>query len=130
MKTKTMDNLSVEYFLNGFSCSESIIKAGVELGFCDESLIDVATSFSGGMGGGCLCGAISGAQMIIGNEHGRGKTGLARQKAAKLVHEFQKEHKATCCRVLTKGLEFGSPERKNHCKSMVQTAAKILEEIL
>ncbi len=130
MKTKTLSDSAVEHFLNGFSCSEGVVQAAVEHGYCDESLVGVATSFSGGMGSGCLCGAIAGAQMVIGSEHGRDKTGLARQKAAKLVHEFQKEHKVTCCRILTKGFEFGSPERKNHCTAMVQTAAKILEEVL
>ena len=126
---KSIVELAVENFSNGFSCSESIVQAASECGLCDESLVSVATSFSGGMGSGCLCGAISGAQMVIGSEHGREGTGMARQKAAKLVYEFQKKHKVTCCRILTKGLEFGSPERKEHCKAMVQTAAEILEEI-
>ena len=127
---KTLSDLAIENFMNGFSCSESIVKAAAELGLCDEALISVATSFSGGMGAGCLCGAVSGAQMVIGSEHGREKTNLARQKASKFMHEFQKEYKVTCCRVLTKGLEFGSPERKEHCKGMVRTATEILQEII
>jgi len=127
---KTLAELALENFANGFSCSESVIKAAVEPGFCDESLISVSTSFSGGMSSGCLCGAIAGAQMVIGARHGRDKTNLARQKAAELVQGFQKKHKATCCRILTKGFKMGSPERKENCKAMVQTAAEILEEII
>ena len=62
---------AVEYFKNGYSCSESIIKWGIDEGLVPEELLPVATPFSGGMGSGCLCGAIAGAQMIIGYLYGK-----------------------------------------------------------
>ena len=61
-----MKNKAVEYFNNGYSCSESIVKAASEAGLCDSSLISIATSFSGGMSSGCLCGAVAAIQMISG----------------------------------------------------------------
>ena len=62
---------AVEYFNKGYSCSESMIKWAIDEGLVNEELLAVATPFSGGMGVGCLCGAVTGAQMIIGSQYGR-----------------------------------------------------------
>ena len=124
---------AVEYFKNGYSCSESIIKWAIDEGLVDNSLLPVATSFSGGMGVGCLCGAIAGAQMVIGYLYGRdnvaGNELLARSKAKEFIQRFTEVHKATCCRVLTRGLEMASPERKEHCTSMVDFCEKLLKDL-
>ncbi len=129
MKEK-FKNAAVEYFMNGYSCSESIVKASIEFGFASDVLLPVATPFSGGMGTGCLCGAISGAQIVIGFLFGRGKDDKAREYAKKLIEEFKDENGATCCRVLTRGLDFHSPERKQHCVKMVDVSASILFDII
>ena len=50
--------------------------------------------------------------------------------AKKFIEEFKKNHKATCCRVLTAGLDMASPERKAHCTNMVNDCSKILEEMI
>jgi C_GCAxxG_C_C family probable redox protein len=122
-----------EYFNKGFSCSESMIKWAIDEGLASKELLPVATSFSGGMGVGCLCGAIAGAQMIIGAQYGRenlvGNENIARMKAKELVTKFTKAHGATCCRSLTRGLEMGSPDRKSHCTNMVEFCQKIIEEL-
>ena len=124
---------AAEYFNNGFSCSESMIKWAIDEGLVSKELLPVATSFSGGMGVGCLCGAVAGAQMIIGAQFGRenivGNENLARVKAKELVTKFMEVHGATCCRVLTRGLEMGSPERKAHCTNMVEFCQKLVEEL-
>ena len=39
----------------GYSCSESIVMEAIEKGLVPKELLPVATSFSGGMGSGCLC---------------------------------------------------------------------------
>ena len=46
------------------------------------------------------------------------------------MDEFKKNHNATCCRVLTAGMDMASPERKAHCANMVDECSKILEEII
>ncbi|HBH18011.1 MAG TPA: hypothetical protein DDX14_03570, partial [Cyanobacteria bacterium UBA9579] len=74
-----MDNFkenAVNLFQQGYSCSESVVRAAYQSGLIDknidiESLNKVASVFSGGMGNGCLCGAVAGAQMIIGVILGR-----------------------------------------------------------
>ena len=56
---------AVEYFKQGYSCSESIIMYCIDKGICDESLLPIATAFSGGLGNGCLCGAVSGSVALL-----------------------------------------------------------------
>ncbi len=125
---------AAEYFNNGFSCSESLIKWGIDEGLISPEALPLATSFSGGMGSGCLCGAIAGAQMIIGSQFGRensfGNETLARVKAKELIQKFTETHKATCCRVLTRGMEMGSYERKAHCTNMVDECEKLVKELV
>ena len=127
-----MKNKAVEYFNNGYSCSESIVKAASEAGLCDSSLISIATSFSGGMSSGCLCGAVAAIQMISGLHFGKdnsfGNEVCARQKAAFIVEEFKKRNQVTCCRVLSGGLS--GAERKERCSKYVADCCEILEEAL
>lgn len=125
---------AAEYFNKGFSCSESIIKWAIDENLVSEDLLPAATSFSGGMGSGCLCGAIAGAQMVIGSQYGRNNKYdnelLARAKAKELVQKFVEKHNATCCRVLTRGMEMGSPERKAHCTNMVEFCENLVKELI
>lgn len=128
--TKLVD-IAPNYFLNGYSCSESIIQSAIDLGLVPSGLLNVATSFSGGMGSGCLCGAVAGSQMVIGFLHGKNKDNIARQLAKEFYQRFTKTHKVTCCKVLTKDFkDFHSQERKNHCVNMVHDCAMILDEML
>ena len=128
---KKFIDIAPKYFMQGYSCSESMAAAAVELGLADEEIISIATSFSGGMGSGCLCGAIAGSQMIIGLLHGKNKDNTARVLAKEFYQRFTSIHKVTCCKVLTKDFkDFHSPERKNHCVNMVADCAKILDEML
>ena len=129
---KKFADLAPKYFLEeGYSCSESFARAAVELGLADEKIISIATSFSGGMGSGCLCGAVAGAQMIIGLLYGKTKDNTARALAKEFYQKFVEKHKVTCCKILTKNFsDFHSKERKEHCTNMVYDAAKILDEIL
>lgn len=129
---KKFSDLAPKYFLEeGYSCSESIARAAVELGLASEEIISIATSFSGGMGSGCLCGAVAGAQMIIGLLHGKNKDNTARILAKEFYKRFTDKHKVTCCKILTKDFkDFHSPERKQHCTNMVFECSKILDEIL
>lgn len=127
-----MKDKAVVYFKNGYSCSESIIKAASEAGLCDSSLISIATSFSGGMSSGCLCGAVAAVQMISGLHFGKdnsyGNDVCARQKAAFIIEEFKKRNKVTCCRVLSGGLS--GAEKKERCSKYVADCCEILEEAL
>ena len=122
--------VACEYFNNGYSCSESVIKAFSDAGIVSEELVGVATSFSGGMSSGCLCGAIAGSQMVIGALHGKDKDNTARALAKEFVSRFKAEKQATCCKFLSAGYEFSSPERKANCTELVKFCVEILKELL
>ena len=125
---------AIEYFLNGYSCSESIVKAAIDKGLVHESVLPLASGFSGGMGNGCLCGAVAGTQIVIGSLYGRDDKERNGQKARELskkaVEMFKDRNRVTCCKALTAGLIMASPERKQHCTKMVQDCAEIIEELL
>ncbi|MCI1273693.1 MAG: C-GCAxxG-C-C family protein [Clostridiaceae bacterium] len=120
------------YHMNGFSCSESIIKAAIDEGLCDKTLLSCASSFSGGMASGCVCGAIVGIQMVIGynfgKENEKGNENTAIIKAQEAVQKFKEKNKVTCCKILSHGLQ--GMERKMNCQKMIGDAAEILEEIM
>ena len=134
MKSEIVMKKAVDYFLNGYSCSESIVKAAIDKGLVHESVLPLASGFSGGMGNGCLCGAVAGTQLVIGSMYGRddkerdGKK--ARELARKAVAMFKERNRVTCCKALTAGLIMASPERKQHCTKMVSDCAEIIEELL
>lgn len=129
-----MKEKAVNYYKQGYSCSESVVSAAIDEGLCDKSLLAVATAFSGGMSSGCLCGAVAGAQMVLGALYGKNNVNdneeTARVKAKDFIDEFKKKRKATCCKVLSSGFEFHSPERKQNCANLVQECSEILEKLL
>lgn len=123
---------ATDYFMNGYSCSESIIKYAADNGLCPAELLPCATTFSGGMSSGCVCGAVAAAQMVLGYNFGRentkGNEVIARAKAKELVDEFKVRNKVTCCKILSRGLE--GIERKHHCCKMVTDAQEIMDNLV
>ncbi|MDE6137871.1 MAG: C-GCAxxG-C-C family protein [Candidatus Gastranaerophilales bacterium] len=123
---------ATQYYQNGFSCSESIIKACIDENLCPDEFLPAATAFSAGMSSGCLCGAVAAAQMVSGYNFGRNNKFanpiVAREKAATLIGAFKEKNKVTCCRALSSGLEGAA--RKEHCTKLVSDAAEILEELI
>ena len=121
-----------DYFNNGYSCSESILKWAIDEGLCPEELLSCATPFSGGMSSGCLCGAVAGSQMVIGYLFGRnnknGNPENARQYARELVEKFKELNGATCCKVLTRGVD--PQNRKQHCTKMVNDCSEIIKNMI
>lgn len=129
-----MKEKAVNYFKNGYSCSESIVLAAADEGLCDKSFLSIATSFSGGMASGCLCGAVAGSQIVVGSCFGKANSKNNEEKARSMAKEFVDKFKeirnATCCRVLSAGYDFNSPERKQKCFGIVEDCAVILEDLI
>ena len=129
-----MKELAYKYFMEGYSCSESIVQAAVDKGYMSSEALSIATSFSGGMGSKCLCGAVAASQMVIGAMFGKTKTKdgkLARVLAKQFYDNFTSKYKVACCKVLSSGFnDFHSPERRQHCSIMVKDCCDILENIL
>ena len=129
-----MKEKAVNYYKQGYSCSESVVQAAVDSGLCDKSLLSISTAFSGGMSSGCVCGAVAGAQMVLGANFGKNNDcnnqETARMKAKEFMEEFKTKRKATCCKVLSAGYDFQSAERKQNCTSLVKECAEILENLV
>lgn len=127
-------NTAKDYYKKGYSCSESIIKFAVDKGYVTSELLPVATAFSGGMSSGCLCGAVAGSQLVIGCLHGKNEVDsngqAARELAKKFMDEFKAKNKVTCCKALTAGMEFTSPERKANCTRLVGECEEILDSLV
>ncbi len=123
-----------DYFIKGYSCSEAIIKAAIDKGLVHEDMLPLATAFSGGIGSGCLCGAVAGMEMVIGSMYGRDDKERDGRKARELgalsIKKFKEKNKVTCCKLLTIGFVCPSPERKQHCSKIVNDCVEIMEELL
>jgi C_GCAxxG_C_C family probable redox protein len=138
---------AAEIMRKGLNCSQSVVKAfASELGVPEDAAVKMAASFGGGMGRhGYVCGAVSGAAIVIGSKFGNCDPAdtAARDKAyaavGSLLEKFQAEHGTVLCRELIK-FNLRNPEElkrareqgvfANQCPVFVRSAAKILEEIL
>lgn len=133
--------IAEDYYRNGdFYCSEAVVKTIIDEFQIDvsEDVIKMASGFPVGMGGmGCTCGALTGGVMAIGLVYGRSqgkdpKVNKAMELSAKLYQIFCERHKVSCCKVLTRGMEKGSPEHIEQCIAftgeMAYEAAKIIAE--
>lgn len=132
-----------DYYRNGdYFCSEAIVKTikdEFDLQISDH-IIAAASGFPVGMGGsGCTCGAIAGGIIALGLFFGRTeakdeKVNHMMALANELHNEFQNNHKSLCCRVLTRGMELGSPKHMEQCISFTgevaeQVARMIIREL-
>ena len=133
--------IAEDYYRNGdFYCSEAVVKTIIDEFQIDvsEDVVKMASGFPVGMGGmGCTCGALTGGVMAIGLVYGRSqgkdpKVNKAMELSAKLYQIFCERHKVSCCKVLTRGMEKGSPEHMEQCIAftgeMAYEAAKIIAE--
>ena len=138
---------AVELFINNCNCAQAILLTyGTKFGLTDEQAYKLGTGFGGGLGRhGDVCGAVSGAVMVIGLKYGMAKPddNDARTKTFEVVSEFLarfSDHQASIlCRELlgcdlstTQGRDFASEKElfATKCPEFVREAAKLLEEIL
>lgn len=128
---------SVHYFKNGLYCSEAILKAFNEhydLGLAPETL-KIATGFGAGLGASkCCCGSLTGGAMVLSLVAGRSTADESETPAFEAVSalhdKFKQEFGATCCRALTKPVEWGAPEHHEYCVQFVSRAAELTDNYL
>jgi C_GCAxxG_C_C family probable redox protein len=128
-------------FDEGFACSQAVLGA-----FCEPLGMDraLALKIANGFGGGIarrqkICGAVSGAVMMIGLKYGRSEAGDmdAHEKTYAKINAFceafEQSNGSIICRDL---LGCGMEEAKEKgvfstlCKKFVRDAADILEELM
>ena len=136
---------AVSAFESGFNCSQAIVRTyGPDYGLSELDAVRVSCGFGGGMRRADVCGAVTGALMILGLRFGAKDASDTSAKAGvySKVEEFQSRFESRCdsiaCLDLL-GCDISTPEgmeqaRSNNlfktvCPKLVQTAAEILEEM-
>ncbi len=138
---------AVGSFQEGFNCSQAILSTyGGEFGLEQETALKAAAVLGGGMGGlGEVCGAVTGALVVIGLKYGytEAKDKETKAKTYARVRDFagrfRSRHGALCCRELL-GCDLTTAEGMamarqkglftELCPRLVRAAAEILEDVL
>lgn len=138
---------AVACFREGFSCSQAILSTyGVDFGLPRETALRAAAALGAGMGRlGEVCGAVSGALIVIGLKHGHTTAAdkETKEKNYLLVREFAERFRslngALGCRELlgcdlttAEGMETARQKGlfTERCPRFVRDAALVLEEVL
>ena len=133
------------YHDRGFNCCQSVVAAFSDLtGLGEQESFNIGAGFGAGAGTGELCGALSGAVMVLGlltpvdtaDPVGSKQRTLAKSRA--LQKRFSEKFGALRCQELLKTRTPAQAEttaaRKlgltNHCAVMIATAVEIVEEML
>ena len=143
-----MDNISkaVELFEHRFMCSQAVFAAFAEqFGITEKQALQIGACFGGGMSKAEVCGACTGALMVLGMKYGQfDENDLERRaaesaKATQFLEEFKKRQGSYICREIL-GCDISTDEGKNYalsnglygkyCPEMVRTAAEIVAEML
>ncbi|MBN2167737.1 MAG: C_GCAxxG_C_C family protein [Actinobacteria bacterium] len=108
---------AVGLFQSGMNCAESVLAANMEVHGVDEDWVPrVASGFGGGIARtGQVCGAITGAIMVLGWVYGRDCAGddidSIHKLGQKLIDEFIDEYATTSCGMLI-DIDLRNPEAR------------------
>ena len=141
-------NKALDYFRNKFNCSQSVLAAfGPEYGLSEDECLKITTAFGGGMGRQQhICGAISGALMVLGLRYGKGlndpeeKKSFTYRLTKEFFDEFKRLNGSENCLELLDGLDMNDPDdnkkivERNYyvirCEKYVSDAVNILSKIM
>lgn len=137
-----------ELFRQGYNCSQSVLLAFSNItGLDDDTAAKLASSFGAGLGRMReVCGAVSGAAMVLGIAKGCSdpSDSEAKNEHYRLVREFaerfREQNGSIICRELLAGVQTspgGDSEarteeyyKKRPCPELCSRAARILDEML
>ena len=132
---------AMKIFYEKVNCSQAVLGAyAEEYGLTSDQAMKVAACFSGGVRKGEVCGAVSGAIMVIGLKYGEGTDykAIAYPKAVEFMDRFKEKNASYVCRDLL-GCDISSEEGmlyarekglfKDICPRMVESAVDVLEEM-
>jgi len=144
----TKSEQAMSKFAEGYNCAQSVFNAFCEdLGIEPDKALKIAGGFGGGMGRkGEVCGAVTGALMVLGVRYGRGEKeadtarDIAYGRTRELMDEFARKHGSYLCRTLLNDCDLTTAEGRKFfaendlsskvCKPCVQSAVEILETML
>lgn len=132
-------------FNEKFNCAQAVLGAfAEEYGLSEEQALSIALCFSAGMRKGEVCGAVSGAIMVLGLKcAGAGRTEeesklLGYQKTNEFLEKFRKENTSYVCREILgcdisteAGREYANEHNsfRTICPKMVESAVHILRNL-
>ncbi len=135
-----------EYFSNNFNCSQAVFTTfATEMGLDEELALKIATQFGGGARKGEMCGAVSGALMVLGLKYGHCHWDNAEEKARAyqisedFMNRFIQKNGTVVCRELL-GYNISKPEDmkkikelnlfRTTCPEMIRCATEIVDEMI
>ena len=135
-----------QYFGDKFHCSQAVLAAFAdELGITEEQALKLGACFGSGMRKGEVCGACTGALMVLGLKYGhcvKGDT-VSKQRSDhvndRFLEEFARRNGSYICNDLL-GCDVRTPEGVNYafenslftdfCPKMVRSAVEVVEDII
>ena len=142
----TKQEKALDYFSRGFHCSQAVLAAYADqCGLSEEQALTLGACFGSGMRKGEVCGACSGALMVLGSLYGQ--VCLSGEESRRVENEvndrmmkgFEEACGSYLCREIL-GYDISTPEgrqsarEKNlfreRCPQLVANAVAVLEEII
>jgi C_GCAxxG_C_C family probable redox protein len=119
-------------------CAEAVfvvLNQALRGGLRPEAAQQLVSGFGEGMGGGCICGALSGGTLALGLFNGSSIPGLRDNKpvmaSSRQLHDrFKTRFGFTCCRKLTRKVRKGSRDHYTLCAEHTGAAAEMAAEII
>lgn len=105
-------------------CQSVVVPFAKEMGLTEEQAYALGTHFAAGLRQGSVCGAMSGALMVL------GALGYDEDTANALIRKFREDHGATDCATLLKTSRERGEVKKVHCDGLVFYVISALEEII
>ncbi len=130
---------AVQLFEEGYVCSQAVFAAFSECyGLSKDQALKIGACFGSGMRKGEVCGACTGALMALGLKYGDEKV-KSNEVCNKFLDMFKEENGSIICRDLL-GCDISTEDGVKHaldnnlfkefCPKMVESAARIVDEIL
>lgn len=137
---------ALAYFSDKFHCSQSVLAAYAdEIGLTEAQALRIACCFNAGMRRGAVCGACSGALMVLGalygqaDQHDLDSRAHANELTDRFFSRFRELNGTYICNEIL-GCDISTPEGAAYaksqglftttCRDMVALAVDVLEEIL
>ena len=128
-----------------FNCCQSVLGTFCEdYGLSQAEALRLTCGMGGGVRSGDICGAVSGAVMVIGLKYGHNDQGdldkkaQCNQKTKEYTQLFRERYGSICCRDLL-GRDFSRPEDEQViqeegliwkiCPAVISNAIALLEEL-
>jgi C_GCAxxG_C_C family probable redox protein len=138
---------ALELYAGGLSCSQAVFSVFADKFNLDEkTMLRISGGFGGGVGSsGLICGAVSGAVMLLGLKYGATEPGdfeskqVTREAVRDFMKKFTDEFGAVDCKCLL-GFDLSKPTDFDYvhdnnvtrkvCPKFVEFAVKELEKII